>query len=709
MENPEYEMADGVEDYPVASELEDAIFTDASHPIGSFETSSPSVHGTLPLQPPSEATPPVPPVPSADPDFTSASAEVQSSHPQDIHDVYPATTDVEEVQALDAGVAESSDYPVDAEPHSVPFYALDGSEQDSRTLPQAVVDSGPAVPRADQKPEPTSPQNGADEPITSILTTAASEPSLPDTEPNNVDEPPDLPQGEDAVPQVPYSEPLPAYEEEKIDQPAHAVQSGEAPDNGETVDEIAGVPQEAEYSQDPHEISDGVYIDPPPAVLLTLTLADHRDVCLFNQPAQTETSTSDGTINSYELLLQEYPTLYYEPLSKVFDAFRNDNFISQLVDLTHAELVLDAYDLQLVVSEDNIFARETSLHDLNVLHDYSDISGPLRLRLQSVTPRFITRYRSLQGQMTRLNIANEDYEEDTNAEDQNHASQHYEENEEYHHGDNPQPEEQQEVPAPATETQTTGESYADAESVEKPQAEGLALQQEHADVVTASEAENPEDNVPEIEGGQPDEAEAAEDEVPNVRETLDSENADTTEVETSEETTFAENQEGDQVEEQPTSDLDQGAGTESFEDPNLSSQDQEGLQDLTEVTESVSGETEVVPPQDSTEPQEETFDESDTLSHEPTSAVDEGSQLNAEDTSKENNFDQEEDFYEEWDENSYDEEVDNTVVEDAQENSTESPTTLSNKSSKRSIQDVEEDADPISPTSSPGSKRIRTE
>lgn len=49
-------------------------------------------------------------------------------------------------------------------------------------------------------------------------------------------------------------------------------------------------------------------------------------------------------------------------------------------------------------------AREISLHDLNVLHHGLDLIGPLRLRLRTVLPRFINRYRSLQSQVTRLDV-----------------------------------------------------------------------------------------------------------------------------------------------------------------------------------------------------------------------------------------------------------------------------------------------------------------
>lgn len=57
--------------------------------------------------------------------------------------------------------------------------------------------------------------------------------------------------------------------------------------------------------------------------------------------------------------------------------------------------------------QDNVYAREVTLHDLNVLHDGSDIFGPLRLKLRTVVPRFIVRYHALQDQIARLNLAAE--------------------------------------------------------------------------------------------------------------------------------------------------------------------------------------------------------------------------------------------------------------------------------------------------------------
>lgn len=108
---------------------------------------------------------------------------------------------------------------------------------------------------------------------------------------------------------------------------------------------------------DPHEISEGIYIDPPPAVLLSLPSSDQPEICLFNQPASRTGSNSpvEDTHSSGQqaltLLLHHRPTLYYEPLTSVFEALRQEEYVSRVPDFAEGELALDAYDLQLVISE----------------------------------------------------------------------------------------------------------------------------------------------------------------------------------------------------------------------------------------------------------------------------------------------------------------------------------------------------------------------
>ncbi|TDL27243.1 hypothetical protein BD410DRAFT_782321 [Rickenella mellea] len=79
-------------------------------------------------------------------------------------------------------------------------------------------------------------------------------------------------------------------------------------------------------------------------------------------------------------------------------------------------MVLNAHDLELVISEDNIFAREVSLHDLNAIHDGVGLTGPLRVTLQS-SPRFVTRYNFLRDQMSRVIISAEVVEDEPGADE----------------------------------------------------------------------------------------------------------------------------------------------------------------------------------------------------------------------------------------------------------------------------------------------------
>jgi hypothetical protein len=100
---------------------------------------------------------------------------------------------------------------------------------------------------------------------------------------------------------------------------------------------------------DPHEISEGVYIDPPPPVLLSLSPEEQFNFALFNKPAEWNSPPQSPTIDN--LLLHQLPTLYYEPLSSVFEALRHEEVIGSTFLLAEGELVLDAVDLQLSISE----------------------------------------------------------------------------------------------------------------------------------------------------------------------------------------------------------------------------------------------------------------------------------------------------------------------------------------------------------------------
>ena len=104
---------------------------------------------------------------------------------------------------------------------------------------------------------------------------------------------------------------------------------------------------------DPYEISEGVYIEPPPPVLIELP---SQSICtLFNAPANLRSAETElNVLNAeapYPVLLQTRPTLYYETLNDVFDALREEERIKFVPEFVDGEMLLDAYDLQLVISE----------------------------------------------------------------------------------------------------------------------------------------------------------------------------------------------------------------------------------------------------------------------------------------------------------------------------------------------------------------------
>ncbi|KAG6854981.1 hypothetical protein C0991_009804 [Blastosporella zonata] len=182
--------------------------------------------------------------------------------------------------------------------------------------------------------------------------------------------------------------------------PATEVSSDHRGDETEPQVEVYEELLEIEGSaSDPHEISEGVYIDPPPPVLVSIS-TELPSISLFNPPSKIDSDSTELVV-----LLGQLPTLYYEPLSSVFHALRQEEYLGGVPELLNGELLLDAYDLELIMSEDYTYAHELSLHDLNILHDGLNKSGPLRLRLKSVTPRFIDRYHLLQDQIAQFQLA----------------------------------------------------------------------------------------------------------------------------------------------------------------------------------------------------------------------------------------------------------------------------------------------------------------
>jgi hypothetical protein len=143
---------------------------------------------------------------------------------------------------------------------------------------------------------------------------------------------------------------LPSHLVEDSNSAFVATDEGLPPESLET--HTSGLHVETTSSGDPHEISEGVYIDPPPAVLFTISSDDHEhEFSLFNEPAEWPLPSAEHNPDAHRTLLHHLPTMYYESLFSLFEALRQDEFIQSTFLLAEVELVLQAVDLALTISE----------------------------------------------------------------------------------------------------------------------------------------------------------------------------------------------------------------------------------------------------------------------------------------------------------------------------------------------------------------------
>ena len=145
--------------------------------------------------------------------------------------------------------------------------------------------------------------------------------------------------------------PLPDLQSHAVEEAFIPPDEGLPPESLETP-HTDGLHVDSASSGDPHEISEGVYIDPPPAVLFTISSDDHEhEYSLFNEPADWRLSSTEHNPDTHRTLLHHLPTMYYESLFSLFEALRQDEFIQSTFPLLEVELVLQAIDLGLTISE----------------------------------------------------------------------------------------------------------------------------------------------------------------------------------------------------------------------------------------------------------------------------------------------------------------------------------------------------------------------
>lgn len=325
-DNAEYEMADETAEYqrPHGDELLDIEVYDASH--------APS-----PLVPPQPLHPSVD-VP-IDPEHPALTSPAVSEH--------AALPEVQGERELEVHPAPL-DHPSTDAPHVAPSTSAEvvSSEALSSDLAHLTDAFDESIPPANESHEQLGDTARTDgQPFETLAPTDAHDEAEPHVPPVAEEHPASLEVAQRENSEPPTTESAPPASAENAYDSGPPVQDEKAAEqapvtDGETVD--------------PLHVWDGVYIDPPPAVLLSIADLSEPGFALFNQPdvegEPTEESHSNQKI--YSLLLENRPTLYYEPLSSVFEALRQDEgLLSRIPHSFEGELVVDAYDLQLIVSE----------------------------------------------------------------------------------------------------------------------------------------------------------------------------------------------------------------------------------------------------------------------------------------------------------------------------------------------------------------------
>lgn len=151
--------------------------------------------------------------------------------------------------------------------------------------------------------------------------------------------------------------------------PSEVAQESHPPGPGEAQEAVTGSEQAEDIAppdphhvhedtaaevSNPHEISEGVYIEPPPGVILAVP-SSQQTYSLFNRPSYSghttpsreETEAGDDTV----VLLLDRPTLFYEPIFSVFEALREEEPFHSSPDLRELELMFSIPSLKLVISE----------------------------------------------------------------------------------------------------------------------------------------------------------------------------------------------------------------------------------------------------------------------------------------------------------------------------------------------------------------------
>ncbi|KZS99019.1 hypothetical protein SISNIDRAFT_545857 [Sistotremastrum niveocremeum HHB9708] len=134
-------------------------------------------------------------------------------------------------------------------------------------------------------------------------------------------------------------------------------------------------------------------VEPPPPISVKFLPANFS-FYFFSAPQPPE--SKQDLADPFVMFAHKF-SLYHAPLPELFVALREQSLIAQAVG--NAEILLEAKELQLLIGEDNKYAAELSLAELDLLHDHHHTDEPLRIQLNLNFDRFILRYRELMNQV----------------------------------------------------------------------------------------------------------------------------------------------------------------------------------------------------------------------------------------------------------------------------------------------------------------------
>ena len=134
-----------------------------------------------------------------------------------------------------------------------------------------------------------------------------------------------------------------------------------------------------------------------------------QDFCVFPSPhdetptvymdtSSEDTGAEDALVGVPAPELHIDPGVFWEPLDSLFAALRVTDALGEFLE-EGTELCLAFPDLELVLHEDNVYAREISLHDISQLALGFGYHGSLHV-LVTETPRFISQYNALAMMMS---------------------------------------------------------------------------------------------------------------------------------------------------------------------------------------------------------------------------------------------------------------------------------------------------------------------